>query len=308
VGHVNVSHSLVLSKEIMFKEKTKRNFIPWLYLLLPVGLLALFTYLPVINMFWYSTTTWDGFDPHKKFVGLHNYVTIAHDTEIFHSLLNSLYYFGGAIIQISLALFLATVLSYRFRGSNIFKGFLVFPYLLNSVAVSLVFLYLYKGGGGLDLLLKHIGLGHFVTYWLGNPRIVNFSLAGVSVWRYMGLNLVLFLGAIQSINPELFEAAQLDRANRWHQFRYIILPGIRRITALSVILAVSGSIGVFEIPYIMLNGSNGTNTFVIETLKTAFVQNRVGLASALAVVLLGIVLIVTFVQRKIFKDESVDLV
>jgi ABC-type sugar transport system permease subunit len=292
----------------MFKEKTKRQFVPWLYLLLPIGLLALFTYLPVINMFWYSTTEWDGFDPHKKFVGFHNYVKIVKNPEIFHSLFNSLYYFGGAIIQISLALFLATVLSYRFRGSNIFKGFLVFPYLLNSVAVSLAFLYLYKGGGGLDLLVTHLGLGRFVTLWLGNPHIVNFSLAGVSVWRYMGLNLVLFLGAIQSINPELFEAAQLDRANRWHQFRYIILPGIKRITALSVILAVSGSIGVFEIPYIMLNGSNGTTTFVIQTLKTAFVLNQVGLASALAVTLLGIVLVVTFVQRKIFKDEGVDLV
>jgi multiple sugar transport system permease protein len=292
----------------MFKEKTKRQFVPWLYLLLPIGLLALFTYLPVINMFWYSTTEWDGFDPHKKFVGFHNYVKIVKNPEIFHSLFNSLYYFGGAVIQISLALFLATVLSYRFRGSNIFKGFLVFPYLLNSVAVSLAFLYLYKGGGGLDLLVKHLGLGRFLTLWLGNPHIVNFSLAGVSVWRYMGLNLVLFLGAIQSINPELFEAAQLDRANRWHQFRYIILPGIKRITALSVILAVSGSIGVFEIPYIMLNGSNGTTTFVIQTLKTAFVLNQVGLASALAVTLLGIVLVVTFVQRKIFKDEGVDLV
>lgn len=292
----------------MFKEKTKRQFVPWLYLLLPIGLLALFTYLPVINMFWYSTTEWDGFDPHKKFVGFHNYVIIVKNPEIFHSLFNSLYYFGGAVIQISLALFLATVLSYRFRGSNIFKGFLVFPYLLNSVAVSLAFLYLYKGGGGLDLLVKHLGLGRFLTLWLGNPHIVNFSLAGVSVWRYMGLNLVLFLGAIQSINPELFEAAQLDRANRWHQFRYIILPGIKRITALSVILAVSGSIGVFEIPYIMLNGSNGTTTFVIQTLKTAFVLNQVGLASALAVTLLGIVLVVTFVQRKIFKDEGVDLV
>ena len=124
----------------------------------------------------------------------------------------------------------------------------------------------------------------------------------------MGFNIILFLGSIQSINPELFEAAQLDRANRWHQFRYIILPGIQRITALTLILAISGSIAVFEIPYIMLNGSNGSSTFVIETVKIAFNQNRVGYASALAIVLLGIVLVVTFIQRTIFKDEQVDLV
>ena len=292
----------------MIKERTKRQFIPWFYLAIPIGLLGLLTYLPVLNMFWYSSTSWDGFDPHKTYVGLKNYLNIFKDPTIFHSLFNSLYYFGGAIVQISLALFLATILSYGMRGSNFYKAVLVFPFLLNSVAISLVFLYLFKGGGGLDLAMQHLGLGHFVTLWLGNPKIVNFSLAGVSVWRYMGLNLILFLGAIQSINPELFEAAQLDRANRWHQFRYIILPGIRRISALSLILAVSGSISVFEIPYIMLRGSNGSTTFVIQTVQTAFVESRVGLASALAVVLLGIVLVVTFIQRKIFKDEAVDLV
>jgi multiple sugar transport system permease protein len=298
----------------MFKERTKRQFIPWFYLALPIGLLGLLTYLPVANMFWYSTTNWDGFDPQKKFVGLKNYTQIIHNPDILHALFNSLYYFGGAAVQITLALFLATVLSYGFRGFNVYKGFLVFPFLLNSVAVVLVFRYLFQGegitssAGGLDFLLQHLGLGHFVTQWLGNPHVVNFSLAGVSVWRYTGFNIILFLGAIQSINPELFEAAQLDRANRWHQFRYIILPGIRRITALSLILAVSGSIAVFEIPYIMLNGSNGSSTFVIETVKIAFNQNRVGYASALAVVLLGIVLVVTFIQRTIFKDEQVDLV
>jgi multiple sugar transport system permease protein len=137
---------------------------------------------------------------------------------------------------------------------------------------------------------------------------VNFSLAGVSVWRFIGFNIILFLGSIQSINPELFEAAQLDRANRWHQFRYIILPGIRRITALTLILAISGSIAVFEVPYIMLGGANGSSTFVIETVRIAFNGQRVGYGSALAVLLLGIVLVVTMVQRTIFRDEQVDLV
>jgi ABC-type sugar transport system permease subunit len=292
----------------MLKEKTKRAFIPWLYLLIPMGLLAMLTYLPLFNMIWYSTTSWDGFDPEKKYVGFQNYVAIAKDPEIFRSLIVSLYYFGGALIQIAIALFLATILSYGFRASNFFKAILVFPFLLNTVAVSLVFLYLFQGGGGLDLAFKFLGLENFITLWLGNPDVTNISLAGVSVWRYMGLNLVLFIGAIQSINPELFEAAELDRANRWHQFRYIILPGIRRISALSLILAISGSISVFEIPYIMLRGANGSSTFVIQTVQTAFVQSRFGLASALAIVLLAIVLLVTYIQRKIFKDDEAELV
>ena len=297
----------------MIKEQTKRQFIPWLYVALPLGLLGLLTFLPVLNMFRYSVTNWDGVDPTRKYVGMSNYGKVFTDPDIFHTLFVSIYYFGGAIIQIVFALFLATILSYGLRGANFYKSFLVFPFLLNAVAVSLVFRFLFRGGdglgaGGLDVLLQHLGLGRFVTQWTGNPHIVNYSLAGVSIWRYIGFNIVLFLGAIQSINPELFEAAQLDRANRWHQFRYIILPGIRRITALSVILAVSGSIAVFDIPYIMLGGANGSTTFVIATVKTAFNLGRVGLASSLAVVLLGIVLLVTFVQRTLFKDEQVDLV
>jgi multiple sugar transport system permease protein len=297
----------------MIKERTKRQFIPWFYVAIPLGLLALLTFLPVINMFRYSVTNWDGVDPTRQYVGMSNYGKVFTDPEIFHTLFVSIYYFGGAILQIIFALFLATVLSYGLRGANFYKSLLVFPFLLNAVAVSLVFRFLFRGGdglgpGGLDVLLQHLGLGRFVTQWTGNPHVVNFSLAGVSIWRYIGFNIVLFLGAIQSINPELFEAAQLDRANRWHQFRYIILPGIRRITALSVILAVSGSIAVFDIPYIMLGGANGSTTFVIATVKTAFNLGRVGLASSLAVVLLGIVLLVTFVQRTLFKDEQVDLV
>jgi multiple sugar transport system permease protein len=118
---------------------------------------------------------------------------------------------------------------------------------------------------------------------------------------------VLFLGAIQSISPQLYEAASLDGANRWHQFRYIILPGIKPIVGLSAILAISGSLSVFEIPFIMTRGANGSSTFVIQTVSLAFSFGKVGLASAMAVVLLLLILLVTGIQRLIVPDEEVDL-
>ncbi len=124
----------------------------------------------------------------------------------------------------------------------------------------------------------------------------------------MGINFVLFLGAIQSIPADIYEAAEIDGASRWQQFRHIILPGIRPIIGLSAILAISGSLAVFEIPFIMTTGASGTQTFVIQTVKQAFEFNRVGLASASAVVLLLIVLLVTLIQRLIFPDENADLV
>ena len=145
---------------------------------------------------------------------------------------------------------------------------------------------------------------HSQHLWLGDPKLANWSLAGVSLWRYLGLNFVLFLGAIQSIPGEIYEAADLDGANRWHQVRYLILPGIRPIVSLAAILVVSGSLSAFEIPYIMTGGANGTTTFVIQTVKLAFQFNKVGLASAAAVVLLGIVLVVTWIQRMLVPDEG----
>ena len=124
------------------------------------------------------------------------------------------------------------------------------------------------------------------------------------LWRYTGFNFLIFLGAIQSVNPEVYEAAEIDGANRWDEFRYIIVPSIRKIIFLNLILGISGSLSVFDIPYIMTGGSNGTMTFVIQTIDTAFKYNKVGLASAMAVILLVIVLVVTLIQRKFISEKE----
>jgi multiple sugar transport system permease protein len=280
-----------------------RGLTPWLFLLLPLALLALFTYVPVANMLWYSLTDWDGLSRDPDFVGLENYVEIATRPELFEVFTVSLYYFGASFVQIVLALYFATVLSFRVRFANLFKGVLFFPYLINGVAIGFVFLYFFRPDGVLDTVLALLGGEGLTRQWLGDPAVVNYSLAGVSVWRYLGLNFVLFLGAIQSIPGELYEAAELDGANRWQQFRYIILPGIRPVIGLMFILAVSGSLAVFEIPYIMTGGANGSETFVIQTISTAFRFSDFGLASAMAVVLLAIVLLVTWLQRRLVPEE-----
>ncbi|HEX6956335.1 MAG TPA: sugar ABC transporter permease [Agromyces sp.] len=284
-----------------------RWFTPWLFVIVPLALLVTFTYIPVVTMFWYSFTEWDGLGPADDFVGFDNYVEVFTRPEYVQVFLVSLYYVGASIIQIALALYFATVLSFSTRFRNFFKGVLFFPYLINGVAIGFVFLYLFQPGGTLDSALTFVGLGELSRQWLGDPDVVNYSLAGTSIWRYMGLNFVLFLGAMQSIPGELYEAADLDGANRWQQFRYLIAPGIRRVIGLSFILAIAGSLSVFEVPFIMTGGANGSMTFVIQATETAFNFRKFGLASAMAVVLLVIVLVITFVQRKLFPDEKVDL-
>ncbi len=280
---------------------------PWAFLLVPLAFLVVFTYVPVANLLFYSITDWDGVSPDRAITGATNYVNIFTRPQLFGVFVVSLYYLAASAVQMALALYFATVLSFKLRFRNLFKGVIFFPYLINGVAIGFIFLYFFKPGGTLDAVLGVIGV-HSRHYWLGNASLVNYSLAGVSVWRYLGLNFVLFLGAIQSIPGDLYEAAEIDGANRWRQFRHIIAPGIKPIISLSVILAVSGSLAVFEIPYIMTGGANGSETFVIQTVKQAFVFNKVGLASACAVVLLAIILIITWIQRKIVPDEGVDLV
>ncbi len=283
--------------------KKQRMVIIVTFLIVPLTLLGTFSFLPVANMFWYSFTDWNGFSE-KNFIGLENYITVFTDPEYFQVFTVSLYYFVATFAQMGLALYFATILSFKVRMKNFFKGVIFFPYLLNGVAIGFMFLLFFQPDGGLDTVLTFIGLGDLTAHWLGNPDIINISLAGTSVWRYMGFNFIIFLGAISSIPNEIYEAAEIDGANRWHQFRYIILPSIKIIVSLNLILAISGALSAFEIPYIMTGGSNGSATFVIQTVDTAFKYGKIGLASAMAVILLFIVVIVTAVQRKFFSEED----
>ncbi|CAM5628334.1 Sugar ABC transporter permease OS=Streptomyces tendae OX=1932 GN=F3L20_32440 PE=3 SV=1 [Streptomyces tendae] len=219
----------------------------------------------------------------------------------------SFYYLAASVVQIVIALYFAAVLSFDLRFRNLFKGILFFPYLINGVAIGFVFLYFFQDGGTLDSVLSWFGVGTDHA-WLGTPGVgQRLHGGGVRVALHQ-LNFVLFLGAIQSIPGELYEAAQLDGAGRWKQFRHIIAPSIRPVLSLSVILAISGSLSVFEIPYIMTGGATETSTFVIQTVKFAFQFNKTGLASACAVVLLAIILLITWIQRRLVPDEKVDLV
>ena len=118
------------------------------------------------------------------------------------------------------------------------------------------------------------------------------------------MDLVMFIGAIQSVSPDLYEAASLDGANGFQNFRYIICPEMKPIILLQMILAVKGAISVYDIPYIVTGGRFGSSTFVIETTETAFKFHKVGLACAMSVVLFLIIVVVTVIQKVAFKEDK----
>lgn len=274
------------------KKNLKKNFSLVSFLFIPVFLLLVFSYLPLANMIGYSFTDWDGLRETKKYVGFSNYKEVFANPEYFRVFKTSFYYFAGGIVQMIIALYFATLLSFKVKFKGFFKGVIFFPNLINSVAIAFMFLLFYKPGGTLDTALSLIGMNLGIK-WLGDPNVINWSLVVASVWKYTGMTFIMFFGAIQAISTDIYEAAEIDGVNSWQKFRYIIFPNITILFNVNLIMLVSGVISVFEMPYVMTGGSNGSMTFLIKTVEAAFKFSRVGIASAMAIIVTMIVITVT---------------
>jgi ABC-type sugar transport system permease subunit len=274
------------------------------FLTVPLFLLVIFTYLPAFNMIRYSFFRWDGTSPFMDYVGLGNYRTLFDNPRYYGVIFNSLYYLFASFVQLFVALVVAYWLSFKLKGTNFFKGVFFFPYLLNGVAVALMFLFFFEPNGTLNSMIRLFGNEDAVKLWLTEPFVNNTLLATISIWRYIGFNIVLFIAVIQSISSELYEAAEIDGANRRQILFRIIVPNIKLIIVLNMILAVKGAISVFEVPFLITGGDWGTSTFVIEALSITFGANpRYGLGSAFAVVLLAIIIVVTLIQKYLFRED-----
>lgn len=274
------------------------------FLILPLLLLFLFTYLPFFKMVQFSFYDRDYLRV-RRFVGLKNYIDVFSRDDCFEALKLSLYYMGGSVVQIALALLFATILSFKVRGSKFFRGALYFPCLICGIAVGFIFKFFLNPGFVLDTILSWVGITE-TPNWLENQAINNIVLVACSLWKYMGQNIVLFIGAIASVDPVLYEAAELDGCNAWQRFKCIIVPSIRTIVVLNLILSVSGALSAFEMPYVVTGGTFGTSTYFVVMNKLAHTDMKVGLASAMAVVLLALIVVVTAVQKgaEIMMDRA----
>ena len=273
----------------------------------PLFLLILFTYVPFVKMIQFSFYNMS-YTKNRGFVGLDNYAKIFTKGEYVDAMLLSLYYMAGAVVQLSLALFFATLLTTGIRGAGIFKGIMFFPFLVNGIAIGYIFKFFYTRGFVLDSVLQAIGIPlESLPYWLRDQSVNNWSLVFTSVWKYCGQNMVLFIGAIASIDPTLYEAATIDGANKWQQFKSIILPGIKTVFMLNLILSITGSLSAFEPAYVVGSmGANGTATFFIKIHQMAHVSNKVGMACAMAMVLMVLILLFTAGQRLFFRYVMKD--
>ncbi|MBQ3918032.1 MAG: sugar ABC transporter permease [Oscillospiraceae bacterium] len=283
------------------KSKAERRIFIILFLAIPLLHLLIFSYVPIVGNFIVSFTNWKGFGE-MEFIGLRNYKKLFSNTEYISMFKNCLWYLLAAIPQLVFAFFLAVIINGKFRGLNVFKGILILPYLLNGVIVSTIFIIFFQNNGSLNAIFDLFGLKAFEHKWLQDLKIVNPAIASISIWRYYGMNFIMFFGALQTIPAEHYEAAVIDGCTKMQEIRYISIPFIRKVLLINIILSISGSIQVFEIPYIMLNGSNGTLTPVIQIQQSMY-DNRVGFAAALSVLVFVIVLIVIGLQKLLVKDD-----
>jgi multiple sugar transport system permease protein len=288
--------------------RSQKRLLLFSFVTVPLLLLITFAYYPAMELIRLSFTNWNGISADKAFIGWANYKEVFSNPDIFGVFRNNVAYFVVGIVQNIVAIYFAVVLNSKLKGRKFFRLLLFLPYILNGVAVAYLFGYVFDTtSGSLNYLLGQLGFDKLAeTSWLGNTSIVNYSLASIGFWRFMGFNMVIYLAALQSIPNDLYEAASIDGANGWQKFFYITLPNIYKIIELNLFLTVTGALEVFDLPFVLTKGGPGgaSETFVMKIIETAFQFNNYGLASAMSVVLLLFVIIVLSIQRYLLNRKG----
>jgi ABC-type sugar transport system permease subunit len=287
--------------------QAQRNITIVAFLVVPVTSLVLFNIYPVAQLFWISLTDFNSINwSRAKFVGLDNYVALfSRDARLLAPMVNSLYYLGGSLVQIALATWFAVTLNDTLPGARFFRTILFLPFVLNAVAAALIFRHVLQLDGTLnDLLEATLGPGAKFQWLDASKNYTNFSLAAASVWRFLGFNLVVTFGVLQSIPSDQYDAARIEGANRWQLFWRITFPSIRLVLLLQLMLSAVGSLEVFEIPQIITMGAGKTATFAIAMVQTGFEFRRAGMAAAMAVLMLLIVAVFFLLVRIVSKGAG----
>ena len=282
-------------------QKKQRQFI-FLSLLIPVALLVCFVVVPAADLIRMSFTNWDGLSPTSDFVKLDNYISMFHNADLWQSLKNNAVYLFVHLLTIPVELAFAVLLTSKLRAAKFYKTMVFLPYIINGVAISYAFSYFFSPiNGAFDSILEALKLGMLSQSWLSDEKVVNFVLAFVSLWRFSGYHVILFMAALQSVNQDIVEAATIDGANSWQLFRYIQTPSIMLMVDFVLFDNIRGAMQVFDIPFVMTAGGPGyaSSTFTLYTIKTAFTFSNFGLASTMAVAIMVMIVLIYIVQNKI---------
>lgn len=268
---------------------------------------CVFTLVPVIAAFVLAFMEWDGVNA-AKFVGLANFTRMFSDPNFKAAFWHTIVYVIGTVpATIICALALAILLNQKIKGRNFFRTVSFFPYVASLVAVAAVWNMLFNPSmGPVNQLLSSWGAEN-LPKWAAGKDTAMLTVILFSVWKNMGYYMVIFLAGLQGTNPELYEAASLDGANKWQQFWNVTLPQLAPTTFFVTIMVVIQSFKVYNEVYMITQGGPGTSTLVLvyQIYNEAFVGTpEYGYASALSMVLFLLVLAVTIIQFKAGEDKD----
>lgn len=288
------------------KAKTREKYLPYLFILPALVFYVIFMVIPIAGTFLISFSQWDGFSfAQVDFIGIQNYVSLLKDKIFLAAIWHNLVFMVlGVSLSCLLALFLAVFLERGLRFSNFFRGSYFIPSIMSMVVIGVIFiLFLSPELGLVNPFLEKVGLGQFQRAWLGEPGLSLFTVILTHVWRTFGFCMFLFVAGLKTIPSELYEAADIDGAERRQSFWYITLPLLKPVATVVIILAVINTLKLFDLIYVMTFGGPNHSSEVLTTWMylQGFMYNNMGYGSAIAVALLLITFALTAAQLKAMR-------
>lgn len=281
--------------------KKIRNFCMVVLFLLPfMTVYLLFMIYPILKGFYISLCEVK-LDFSETFVGIDNYKTVFNDKFFWQSMKNTLIYvvFNTPVLVIA-GLILAILLDAKLKGNVVFRTIFFLPYVLSISVVSYIWKFILQPYSGLlNTILHQFGVQNEIM-WLQDEKLVWGSVVAMTMWSGVGFNMVMFLAGLQEIDNNLYEAAEIDGAGAWTKFRYITLPGLKNITLMITMMQTIASMKLFSHTFLLTKGGPGTQTrsIVHYIYVKAFTENKLGVATAMSVVLLIIMLVFAVIQYR----------
>jgi len=272
---------------------------PYLYVFPALAVFILFKGYPTVYNLYLTLFSWDGISAQKLFVGAKNYIDMLGDYVLWRALANTAIYVVVTVVtEVGGGLLLALLFSLKFRGSSFFRLLAFSPFMIPMVAVGILWsLILDPYVGVINGFLRAVGLEVLARPWLGESKTALLSILGVSFWRYIGFNMILFFGALQRVPAELYEAAHLDGASRGRIFRAITIPLLRETTTVVTLYCVIGGINMFDLFWVMTQGGPAHTTEILSTwaVLKAFKFFQMGYGATIVTVILVLCVAATVV-------------
>jgi raffinose/stachyose/melibiose transport system permease protein len=284
-----------------------------IYLFFLPGLLlyAIFFIYPTISALFYSFTDWDGLSQSFQFVGISNYErAFTGDTIFRKSIGNNLKFMLVVVVfQTLVALAFALIVLKNTKTTIFLRALYFFPTILSSVSVAFIWSFIYDPSLGiLNQVLELVGLGFLAQNWLGNADIAIYSLAVTQVWFHAGQMLIIFVAGLQAIPDELYEVAKIEGASKWQTFRKVTWPLLAPSATIVIAYTTIQSFKAFDLVFAMTGGGPNNSTDIVATyiFDIAFRNYQFGYASAISVIFMVIIAIITFLQFKALRSDRIS--